>query len=137
MRTKIVGSIVCMMLFFIAVLPVTSNPVSESENIDACSRETGVRVFYFYKIDFYGKGETVWAGANVNFNLTEGEGAIFALCSFELDKDGIARRYFFESYKITSPARGFFTLFKGTVEYDPETEIVEIHGSAIFGVSGP
>ena len=38
---------------------------------------------------------------------------------------------------LTSPARGFFALFKGTIEYDSETEIVEIHGSAIFGVSGP
>lgn len=137
MRTKIVGIVVCMMLFSIAVLPVTSNPVSESENIDACNKETKVRVFYFSKIDFSGKGEVVRVGANVNFNLTEGEGNIFAPYSVELDKGGIERRHIFGSYMITSPARGFFSFFKGTVEHNTETEIVEIHGSAIFGVSGP
>ena len=132
MKRNIIGILVCMLLITTAVLPVTSNPVSESENSDAC-----VRMFYFFEIDFSGKGKAVRVGTNVNFNLTEGEGAIFALYSFKLDKDGIARRYFFKSYMITSPARGFFTLFKGTIEYDPETEIVKIHGSAIFGVSGP
>ena len=137
MRTKIVGIVVCMMLFSIAVLPVTGNPVSESENIDTCTKVTNVRVYYFFKIDFSGKGETVRNGAAINFNLTEGEGTIFAPYSVELDKGGIERRHFFESYMFTSPARGFFALFKGTIEHDPETEIVKIHGSAIFGVSGP
>ena len=137
MHKKIIGIFICMLLFSIASLPVTSKPVSELENIDACIRETGVRGFYFLKIDFSGKGEAVWNGANVNFDLTEGEGNIFALYSFKLDKEGIAARYFFDSYTISSPVRGFFSIFKGTVEYDPETEIVEIHGSAIFGVSGP
>ena len=83
------------------------------------------------------KGEAVRVGTVVNFNLIEGEGEISALYSYELDKDGIARRYFFKSDMITSPASGFFALFRGTVEYDPETEIVEIHGSAFIGVSGP
>ena len=126
-----------MLLFFIVVLPVTSNPVSESENIDACIRETKVRAFYFLRIDFSGKGEAVRVGTVVNFNLIEGEGEISALYSYELDKDGIARRNFFKSDMITSPGAGFFAIFRGTVEHDPETEIVEIHGSAIFGVSGP
>ena len=52
MKKKIIGIFACMLLFSIAVLPVTSNPVSESENIDACIRETKVRAFYFLKIDF-------------------------------------------------------------------------------------
>ena len=137
MHKKIIGILVCMLLFSIAVLPVTSNPVPESENIDACIGETKVRVFYFCKIDFSGKGETFQEGALVTFNFIEGECAIFAPYSYDLDNDGIARRYFFKSHEITSPAAGFFSLFKGTVEYDPETEIVEIHGSALIGVSGP
>ena len=137
MKNKIIGIFACMLLFSIAVLPVTSIPVSESENIDACIRETKVRAFYFFKIDFSGKGEAVRVGTVVNFNLIEGEGEISALYSYDLDKDGIARRYFFKSDMITSPASGFFSLFRGTVEYEPETEIVEIHGTAIFGVSGP
>ena len=137
MHKKIIGILVCMLLFSIAVLPATSKPILESENIDVCIGETEVRGFYFCKIDFSGKGETFQEGAVVTFNLIEGEGTIFALYSFALDNDGIARRYFFKSHEITSPAAGFFSLFKGTVEYDPETEIVEIHGSAIFGVSGP
>jgi hypothetical protein len=132
MKKKIIGILVFMLLITTAVLPVTSITISESENI-----ESSVRMFYFLKIDFSGKGEAVRAGTAVNFNLTEGEGTIFALYSSEFDNGDIARRYFFESYNITSPARGFFGPFKGTVEYDPETEIVEIHGTAIFGVSGP
>ena len=137
MKNKIIGIFACMLLFSIAVLPVTSNPVSESENIDVCIRETRVRAFYFLKIDFSGKGEAVRVGTVVTFNLVEGEGEISALYSYDLDKDGIARRYFFKSDMITSPGAGFFALFRGTVEHDSETEIVEIHGSAIFGVSGP
>ena len=137
MKSKIIGIGICMLLFSIAVLPVTSNPVSETENTDAYFRETKVRGFYFLKIDFSGKGEAVRVGTAVNFNLIEGEGEISALYSFDLDKDGIARRYFFKSDIITSPGAGFFAIFRGTVEYEPETEIVEIHGTAIFGVSGP
>ena len=137
MKNEIIGISICMLLFSIAVLPATSILVSESENIDACIRETKVRAFYFFKIDFSGKGEAVRLGTVVNFNLIEGEGEISALYSFELDKDGIARRNFFKSDMITSPASGYFAFFRGTVEYVPETEIVEIHGSAIFGVSGP
>ena len=137
MKTKIIGISICMLLFFIVVLPVTSNPVSESGNIDACIRETKVRAFYFLKIDFSGKGEAARVGTVVTFNLIEGEGEISAIYTCELNKDGIARRNFFKSDMITCPASGFFSVFRGTVEYDPETEIVEIHGSAIFGVSGP
>ena len=111
--------------------------VLESKNIDPCNGETNVRVYYFCEIDFSGKGETFHEGALVTFDLIEGEGTIFALYSYDLDNDGIARRYLFKSHRITFPAAGFFSLFKGTVEYDPETEIVEIHGSALIGVSGP
>ena len=132
MNRKIVGMIVCMLLIVTTGLPVSSISVSESENSDV-----SVRMFYFLKVDFSGKGEAVQVGAAVNFNLTEGDGTIFALLSSEFDNGDIARRYFFDTYTYTSPVRGVLSVFKGTVEYDPNTEIVEIHGSAIFGVSGP
>ena len=79
MKWKIVGMLVFMLLISTAVLPVTSFPVSESENIDA-----SVRMFYFLKVDFSGKGEAVRVGTAVNFNLTEGDGTIFAFYSSEL-----------------------------------------------------
>jgi hypothetical protein len=137
MHRKIIGIFVCMLLFSIAVIPGTSKPISESENIDTCVGETEVRVFYLCEIDFCGKGETFREGALVTFDLIEGEGTIFALYSHSFDNNDIVRLYFFKSLEITYPIAGFFSLFKGTVEYDPETEFVEIHGSALIGVSGP
>lgn len=125
------------MLFSIAVLPVSSNLISETENIDACIEETVVKVFYILKFDFSGKGEAVWEDALLKINLTEGEAATFALYSYKIDKDGIKGRCFFASYTITSPAAGFLGFFRGTVDYDPETKIMEIHGFAIFGISDP
>jgi hypothetical protein len=134
---KVIGILVCMLLFSIAVLPATSKPILESENVDECIGETEVRVFYFCEIDFIGKGEAFHDGALVTFDLIEGEGTIFALFSHAIDYDDIVRPYFLKSQEITNPVAGFFSLFKGTVEYDSETETVEIHGSALIGVSGP
>ena len=137
MHKKIIGILVCMLLFSIAVLPATSKPILESENIDECIGETEVRVFYFCEIDFIGNGEAFHDGAVVTFDLIEGQGTIFALYSHAFENNDIVRLYFFKSLEITYPLAGFFSLFKGTVEYDPETETVEIHGSALIGVSGP
>ena len=137
MHRKIIGIFVCMLLFSLAVIPGTSKPILESENIDACVGEIEVRVFYLCEIDFSGKGEAFHDGAVVTFNLIEGEGTIFALYSHAFENNDIARLYFFKSLEITYPIAGFFSLFKGTVEYDSVTEVVEIHGSALIGVSGP
>jgi hypothetical protein len=134
---KVIGILVCMLLFSIAVLPATSKPMLESKNVDGCVGETEVRVFYFCEIDFIGNGEAFHDGAVVTFDLIEGEGTIYALFSHAIDNDDIVRPYFLKSREIISPVAGFFSLFKGTVEYDSETESVEIHGSALIGVSGP
>jgi len=88
MHKKIIGILVCMLLFSIAVLPATSKPILESENIDECIGETEVRVFYFCEIDFIGKGEAFHDGAVVTFNLIEGEGTIYALFSHAIDNVG-------------------------------------------------
>ncbi len=125
--------LLAILMINLVVISAMSNPISELKQNNTYIEENEVRVYYLFNIDFSGIGEAYEEGTVVGFNLSECEGAVNALYSTNTDYV----RYFFRSFTITTPIAGYIAFFKGTFEYNPETKSVEIHGSAIFGVTGP
>ena len=121
-----------LLLTTIALFPTMGSPIVELKNIYPCTEETEVRVYYLFRIDLSGYGKAEREYPVVTYNLTDGEGYISALYSFDMEN-----RYLIKEYDITSPTTGFILFFAGTLEYSPDTETMEIHGFAVFGVSGP
>jgi hypothetical protein len=125
--------LLAVLMINLVVIPAMSNPISELKQNNTNIKVHEVRLYYLLKIDFSGKGTAYEEGKVVGFNLSECEGTVYALYSTNTDYE----RYFFKSFTITTPIAGYIVFLKGTFEYNPETESVEIHGSAIFGVTGP
>ncbi len=137
MKKLFVSVLLVVLAFNLVIIPAISNPISDSENIDLSFNESSFRAYYFLKFDLMGKGKVDPLSPAVFWKISEGETSTFAVISTERNQNGVVRRDFFKSYTISGPTTGVLMFFRGTVDYNPETEIVEINGSAIMGLSIP
>jgi hypothetical protein len=121
----------------LVIIPAVSHPISNPKNMDTFNNDSSVSFYYILKFDLSGKGEADLTPPAVFWRIAEGEIDTYSFLSSSRNEGGVFRRDFFKSLNITGPANGVLMFFRGTVDFDPETGNVEIHGSAIMGISVP
>lgn len=137
MKKLLAKIILAISIINLVTIPAISYPISNPKNIDKFNDDSSVSFFYILKFDLSGKGEADLTPPAVFWKITEGDIDTYSFLSSSRNEGGVFRRDFFKSLNITGPANGVLMFFRGTVDYDPETTNVEIHGSAIMGISVP